>query len=380
MTHVKTLFLFFVCASLSFVAQGQHSLESSLNMYRSGDEIVKQQVEYKDPGRTGEDVLWDFSKLSTVDDSYRQSYISYNDTLLIGFEQHLRYYYTLENDSLLLWGFYNPTTQVDNSQPELILEYPMTYEKEMENYFYGHGKYGNKLELDMMGTITTKMDAYGMMIVPGGDTLRHVVRTHSLKLMAKDTKPVSHTYSDKHASPPYLTNDSISYRLSTDSVLFITETFRWYAKGYRYPVFETIRCWEQIRNSFDYGFLTTAFYYPIQEHDYLEDDDENLAILDELENEENEMNNDPWYGLTYNIYPNPAKYDLDIEVYLPKSVNNIRIQLRNTMGQLKIGRKEGSRSEGTCIFHLDIGTLPVDNYILDIWLDDKLINEVILKR
>ena len=47
----------------------QHSLQSELNYFRAGDEIIKQQVVYKDPGRTGENVLWDFSRLTSVDDA-----------------------------------------------------------------------------------------------------------------------------------------------------------------------------------------------------------------------------------------------------------------------------------------------------------------------
>lgn len=38
----------------------QSQLTSSLNMFRAGDVISKQQVEYKDPGRSGQNVLWDF--------------------------------------------------------------------------------------------------------------------------------------------------------------------------------------------------------------------------------------------------------------------------------------------------------------------------------
>jgi len=365
---------------IPFIAFPQHSLESSLNMYRAGDVIVKQQVEYKDPGRSGENVLWDFSRLNTIDDEYELDYFTYNDTIIYGKEHRTRYGYSLQNDSLLYWGFKNHTTLVENSQPELLLRFPLTFDDECGNYFYAHGKYGNRLELDMMGTINTKLDAYGMMIMPAGDTLRHVVRTRSLKLMAEDTQPITPWYADKHAEPPYLSADSIGYRLETDSVLFITETFRWYAKGYRYPVFETVRSWEQHNNFPDYEFRATAFFYPPSEHYYLDDDEENLAILDEI-NEGNEGNTDPWADLTYNIFPNPVKSTpLEVELYLPRAVGNIKVQLRSTMGAIITEVNQGAYPVGTCSFTIDSYTMAVGNYILDIWLDEKLISEIIMKR
>lgn len=378
---MKRVFSFILYWIIPLLAFSQHSIESSLNMYRPGDVIVKQQVEYKDPGRQGENVLWDFSRLSTVNDEYELSYYTYNDTLVIGAEHRTRYHYTLQNDSLLLLGFRNPTTVVDNSQPELLIRFPLAYGQESANCFYGHGKYGNRLELDMMGTVTTKADAYGMMIMPGGDTLRHVVRTRTLKLMAEDVQPVSQRYAQKHAGPPYLTQDSIGYRLETDSVLFITETFRWYAHGYRYPVFETVRSWEQHRNFPDYEFLATAFFFPPNEHTYLDDDEENVAILNAQHSTLNGETADPWEGLTYNIYPNPVKNaPLEVELYLPKAAGNIKVQLRSTLGNVMVEQNRGAYPAGTCPFTIDTYMLATGNYILDIWLDEKLISEIIMKR
>lgn len=281
----------------------------------------------------------------------------------------------------MLWGFNNPTTLLKNNQPELQLIFPVSYGNKHKEYYYGHGKYGNRLELDMMGTVETHADAYGMMILPSKDTLHHVLRTHTIKYIAEDTQPITPWYREKHQNPPTLTNDSIDYRLNTDSVVFVVETYRWYQKGYRYPIFETVRSWEQHRNTTDYEFLNTAFYYPPQDHYYLEDDEDNLALLNEDEESEgNEHNVDPWAGLTYNIFPNPVKTDLEIELYLPKQVGNICIQVRNTMGTIELEHRYGSYTEGTCYFNINVSNLLVNNYILDIWLDDKLINEIIMKR
>ena len=49
-------------------------LNTSHNQYRAGDVLVKQQVEYVNPGQSGTNKLWDFSKLKSVNDEYTLTY------------------------------------------------------------------------------------------------------------------------------------------------------------------------------------------------------------------------------------------------------------------------------------------------------------------
>jgi hypothetical protein len=363
----------------SGVANAQHRLESSLNMFRADDIIIKQQVDYKNPGRTGANVLWDFSQLDVVNEEYELYYFAGRNETVTGMEHLTLYHYGLQNDSLLLLGFENQTTRITNKQPELLLRFPVQFGDTVGSYFYGHGKYGNRLEVDAMGTIETAADSYGMMILPSKDTLKHVLHTRTLKIIAEKSRPISEEYFRKDTANIHMPMDSIDYRLANDSVVFVLETFRWYEKGYRYPVFETVRSWEQHRTgNRRQEFLATAFFYPPQEHYYLDKDEDNLALLEEMENDSIV---DPWFGLTYNIFPNPVRNnDLNIEIYLPKRADNIHIQLRSTMGLLVSDQNYGSYPEGTHSFRVDAWTLPVGNYILEINLGDKLISEIIMKR
>ena len=224
-----------------------------------------------------------------------------------------------------------------------------------------------------MGTITTGVDSYGIMILPDKDTLKNVLRTHTVKYIAEDTRPISSAYYDKLESPLTIAPDSIASRLATDSVVYVVETFRWYEKGYRYPVFETVRSWEQFRTSETREFLNTAFFYPIQVNHYPEDDEE------ETEEGGNEEPEDPWFGLSYNIYPNPVLSVLYIDLYLPKSTS-VRLQLRTTMGFILIDEDKGFHSAGACNFQLNVMNLPTNNYILDVWLDGKLISGLLIMK
>jgi len=377
--NIKTIVMFLGMLIPLGSISAQHSLQKETNAPRSGDSIIKQQVEYKNPGRSGDNVLWDFSQLKVVDDEYGLTYSTPDDTIITGTEHSTNYHYVLQNDSLVLLGFDNQTTQLCNIQPEVLLKFPFQFGDTTGSYFYAHGKYGNRLEMDVMGSTQTVGDAYGMMILPSKDTLKQVLRTHTLKHIAENSIPISSSYFEKLKATPIICPDSINRRLASDTVLFIIETFRWYEKGYRYPVFETVRSWELYRHSKEYTFLSTAFFYPPQEHYYLNDDLENQALLEDKKQGKPDKP-DPWFGLTYNIYPNPVHSEsLQIELYLPKATN-VRIQVSKITGQSVLNANKGNHPAGACHFEVNITGLPVGNYALTIGLSDKVIKETLMKR
>jgi hypothetical protein len=368
--------LIFLC--LPALLSAQLRLEPQLNMFRADDSLTKEQVSYKDPGRKGENVLWDFSQLALQNEAYDLRYAASGESEIFGVEHLTQYRYCLRGDSLLLLGYSDPSTEINHKQPELLIKFPLVYGQTHKSYYYGHGHHGYRLEMDVMGSVETAADACGMMILPGGDTIKQVLRTHSLKTIAEDLKPISKDYQQKDTTWYYISPDSIEYRLANDSVIFVIETFRWYEKGYRYPVFETVGSWEQRPGNAIHQFLQTAFYYPPQEQYYLANDTPNTALRNATENSTEAVN--PWEGLTYNIYPNPATTLLTAEIYLPRPAASVRMQIRTTAGFIYLDEDKGSRPQGVCSLQTNIAGLPVGNYVLSIRLDDYVISEVIMKR
>ena len=367
--------LFLLLSGIPALLSAQHRLDAHLNLPRAGDDIIKQQVEYKNPGRSGENVLWDFSHLTLINDEYQLLYFEADDGLLVGMEHLTKYYYALANDSLLLWGFENPTTQLMNDRPELLLHFPVHYQDRTRSYYHGHGLYGNRMEMDAMGTVETEADAYGMLVMPDKDTLRNVVRTRTVKYIAEELKPISDDYYLLPDSlKPVVSCDSIEHRLTTDSTLIAVETLRWYAKGYRYPVFETVRSWVDKIEGQEIESFGTAFFYPPGDHYYLEDDEENRVLL---ENESVEAN--PWEGLTYNFYPNPVVDNLQIEVFMPKS-GQVKMQLTNRTGLIVWKQDFGVWSVGIHTPSVYVGAFPVGEYVLNLCFDDYVTGATILKR
>ena len=175
----------------AFSLSAQHALQSEQNLPRPGDVVIKQQVEYKDPGRAGENVLWDFSKLKAVNDEYTLSYsepAAVNDSmyimgldtillknlsegsLLIGTEHHTMYYYYFTGNRLWALGHENPTTLLQYTQPLIVSAYPMQYGDSSRYAYQSKGVYSSKIPFTSGGEAQMKADAHGMMILPSGDT------------------------------------------------------------------------------------------------------------------------------------------------------------------------------------------------------------------
>jgi len=387
---MKKIFYTILLLSLAvFVYGEQHTLTAEKNMMRSEDEIIKQQVDYKNPGRSGDNVLWDFGMLNLQNDAYKLFYTEGRNNRMQGMEHNTRYYYELRNDSLFRTGFENHTTLSVNEQPELLLKFPVQYGDSTFSYYNSNGRYSERLKISTMGTTKTKADARGMMILPNGDTLKNVLRIRTNKKIAESTTPLRRTAS-KNVPEPYVSADSIEFRLQNDTVLLEVETYQWYVKGYRYPIFETVKSITNKHGEIT-DFFDVAFFYPPQEHYYLEDDPENLFELtdeennpdDEQENGENdeqetgENNSQPIF--TYNIYPNPVQHSLWLEYYTEKPAT-VTISLYNMQRHLLYNTRNVCQQGD--VRHIEINMSPffVGHYMLIIDTGYEIYNEVIFKQ
>jgi len=354
---------------------------------RGGDEIIKQQVEYKDPGRAGENVIWNFSKLNAVNPEYKLSYypaplikdsiyIMGKDTILkkevqpedliIGVEHRTMYYYRIKNDTLYNLGHENPVTLMHHKRPLVINTYPFDYKQQLSKSYSSEGLYSSQEPMKTKGNVQVASDAYGMMILPSGDTLNHVLRIKAIQTIEEV--------------------DSI--KAVDDNPLNMTvESYRWYVKGYRYPVFEAIRSFDTDTTKTE-GF-NVAFFYPPQEHYYLWDDAENMAIIDSLWNEKQKPNitdpTNPNNGMNqadsfnYNFYPNPVKDNLYVEYLLEKDTE-VSVGIFNMGGRLVDRLPIKHQKKGFYSETISMTDYPVGNYILQIEVNKQIINQKISKK
>ena len=370
----QTLLLSLLLSGIPQLLPAQYSLKSELNVPRAGDVIIKQQVEYKDPGRSGENVLWDFGELKSVNDKYTLSYsepdaigdsvyIMGKDTvllknldggrLLIGTEHHTMYYYYLTHNRLWALGHENPTTLLQYTQPLIAGMYPMQYQDSCRYAYQSKGLYSSTVPFTSDGEAQIRADACGMMILPSGDTLRNVLLTRTLQSIRQ----------------VFPTGDSTTVEHNSSM-----ETCKWYSKGCRYPVFETIRTLIKTDTAEIVNF-ETAFFFPPEEHSYLEDDPENTALLEENP----DSISDPWAELTYNFYPNPVKTNLEIEVYMPRQ-GEVKMQLTDRLGRIVWKKDFGKWNEGAHSAQIFMSPFVNGEYVLNMWFDEYMTGEKILKR
>ncbi|MFR9166176.1 MAG: T9SS type A sorting domain-containing protein [Dysgonomonas sp.] len=357
---------------------------------RIGDEIIKQQVEYKDPGRSGENVIWNFSTLKEINPEYKikyippfivddKLYVMGKDTfnikdvsegeLVAGYEHQTRYYYQCKDGEQYILGHENPTTLLHYNQPVRIMSEPMKYGQEINNTYSSYARYSNKIDIYTEGEVNVKADAYGIMILPSGDTLRNVIRIKTQQT--------------------YIESDTLRDPLNQEKLNMIVDNYKWYSKGYRYPIFETVRT-RDLSDTTETAYYSTAFFYPPQEHYYLEDDYENLAVLDSLDNINNRQPNKPkpdpndpshWLenNFTYNYYPNPVITDLYVEYYLEASAE-VGISVYNIAGTLIKSIDKQKKEAGFYEETIDCISLPYGSYLLQIKVNNEIINQKFIKR
>lgn len=355
---------------------GQEILTAKNNMYRPDDELTKKQILYKELGRSGQNVLWNLGEIETIDDSYSVIYSDRNLRIgtISGTEHKTRYYYELRNDSLLISGFENNTTLIVNNLPEVALRFPMQYGDSIDGVFHGKGIYCDKFRLRMFGTYKNKIDAIGMLILPGEDTLRHVIRVCSDRKIANITYPLDSCELD-NANYDF-GEDSIRYYISTNLPLIQMRTYTWYAAGYRYPVLETTTITEAGSDIY-----TSSFYCPQEEQSHLAYDYDNQLVREELirhgGNSYDSTSGD--MGFTYNIYQVGSSNQLKFEYELKKSAG-FSYGIYGIDGTAYYYQPEIQQSCGVYSCVIDLGSNPTGIYILDMHVGDRQYTEKLIIR
>ena len=388
---MKSLLSLLFASVLSLQLSAQATLNSSCNLPRSGDHLVKQQVDYKAPGGKGVGVVWDFSDQTPLNDHYELNYRSldvHSDTL-VGTEHRTMYYYHLRGDSLYSLGYENPTTLITYRKPETLLVFPFTYGRTFTDYFEGTGSYCSRLDIHVQGKSQVTADASGMLVLPGGDTLRHVLRVHHRKRMVESMEPFTPGSSLRADTVPFvLDRDSIDWYLANDSSSLQVDTWRWYADGYRYPVFESVEG-SVCRQGSESPYFATSFYYPPHEQYYaLDDDSDNRERRDgfvakeySVSNGHGEDGNGKDYSderISYGISID-AQGELKIDYLLNESAD-VLIGLYDLQGRQLSDVRRQEKTVGRYTETLSLAGFPDGEYLLRLVVGGKTYGEKVLKR
>ena len=212
--------------------QAQTILTEVLNAPRPGDSLVMRQLSNIPHLPAGHDVVWDISQYSPGES--HSLLLTGSDSLSIATENGTSWRTTFHVDTLLLTGFENRLCLVEYDRFLPLLRYPFSYGDSIKGQFHGLGTWCGRRFMRVWGHGITRAENEGTLILPGGDTLRHVLMTRSVRRTYHITYDSIHTW---EALRQAVARDSRDGMADTAGIApVVSETRSWYAPGWRYPV------------------------------------------------------------------------------------------------------------------------------------------------
>lgn len=386
---MRKVFYFIIMGVLFPLFIQAQMLNTASNLPRKGDYLMKHQVTPCEPGKNGYQQVWDFSSVKLQEAGYELKYVEQGTDTIIGIEHRTMYYYSTSGDSLFCIGYENPTTFIAYQKPELLFTFPFFQGRSATDYFDGSGAYSNRLNIRLRGKSTVTADASGLLVLPGGDTLHNVLRVCTHKLIHQKMTPKVFTLDASHPDSLLfvLNRDSIDYLLANDSIHFVTETWRWYADGYRYPVFETVKSQVyKFGNAYEH-FTTSFVFLPDEQYYDLPFDTDNQQRRDLIADEQQEREWQSEHGDTKNRrsdliidYSFGIEKNGDLYVsYILKQPGDVCFAIFDLQGRQLSTVQRANQSAGNYRETIPMNHYPRGEYILRITAGDKVYGEKIIK-
>ena len=206
-------------------AQQQSSLTHEGNGLLKGD-FVRHRIEYFDAGQGGENMLWEYP---IVYQDNHETTVNVDADILgiyrITDGNHADFFIERPDSqkvTLFQCSEENPLSRTEYTDPLLRIQYPFEYGDSIFKPFRGNGVYSGDHHFLKRGATVVMGDATGSLIVNEEDTLHNVLRVYTLK-----------SYS--------VCMDLKAEALDTAQLRQVIEgRYEWYARGYRYPILETV--------------------------------------------------------------------------------------------------------------------------------------------
>lgn len=218
MLRVVTILAFCILYS---VASAQNVLTKAANIMRNGDYVSMHEIPFFFFTESGSNCEWNITE--DIHNNIQTTLFvtdTTNTIYRISEEAVCKY---IQSEETLQQTFYDDYLRhIEYSNPIVVMRYPFRYNDTITDTFEGKGTYCTDHKLVVKGQTFIEADASGSLIY-GSDTLPNTIRVHTLTISAFSTGADSATID------------------STDIKHQITETYEWYAKGYRYPMLKTIQ-------------------------------------------------------------------------------------------------------------------------------------------
>ena len=361
---MKKLLFIIIAMAVCTTIRGQQ-INQSNNRYRSCDVLEKKQVTVKGFDLNNKRGVWSLEDAKLSESTFNAEYSTETDTLM-AVERGDRTYYSQDRSTISIIGSENFMERMSYDMPETWLQFPMQVGDSVCGYFNGSGPYCERFFMRRYGTYKTKADAAGTLVLPKGDSLHHVLRLHTERYVGTITVPID----TMEKKIPAFTVDSIIRHLAPDTAKVREDIYRWYAKGYRYPVLEAktvsycgkelveeiYYCSPEMQQelAFDEGNRT------IRKRTAADGHGTRLSSDDQLGRKDNKT------GLAYHLSRDEGSQTVTIN-YSSEQPVKVTVLLTNTQGYVY---RRVEQTDGSAIT-LSYSGLPRSQYILHINADNE---------
>ena len=225
--YMKTTIHAILSLTLSVVAMlcampvhGQVNLTAMAPL--STDSLMKCSIRYFSPGKGGRDMVWDFSDKLRSKESSQVMFMTDSIGVLSIVEPGRTSHYRPTGDTLMLSGRESALEKRDYVDGKVSGRFPLAYNDSLAKAFRCEGMYCGDHPFREVGTTVVKVDGSGSIVLAEGDTLRDVMRVHSVDsysiCMAPDTAALD------------------TARLTQ----VIDERHEWYLPQSQYPIIEDV--------------------------------------------------------------------------------------------------------------------------------------------
>ncbi len=362
--------LFIVLFSISCISAAAQ-LSFLANAPRSGDNVVRHTISLASPGQCSDFAIWDLSDKEVGTKRYvlRHGKQEVNCDSLCLYDAESKAVLELRKDGVSVTSSENRDLAIAFDSPVKALLFPMGYQDSLSGYFHGSGVYCDRWRTRSFGSWKLKADARGCIILPSGDTLR-VIRVHLRKQMSNKYYPLDSIHSTLTA----FNVDSILRCQATDTAVMVSDDYRWYASGYRYPVLEYRSAHMESRPE---EKTHIAYLCPPESQEELPLDDENIKIREDNKKSGERMNTKYDYGKGADNFKYSFSQDeRSKRVHVAyTSVTPVRVKaiLTNTVGI--VYKTETSQKCSSGDLTLSYGDVPTGQYIVYIYAGEKIHTE-----
>lgn len=319
----------------------------------SSDSLQKNQILFFSPGNGGENRVWDFSGKLRSKKSAQVTFMTDSTGILSVSEPGKINYYRMTPDTLLLISSESTLEKRKYAIEKVSKLFPLEYGDSIIMPFRCEGIYCGDHPFRKVGITRVKVDAQGSIVLAENDTVRNVLRVHTID-----------SYS--------ICMDRDSAALDTAKLTqVIDERYEWYLPESQYPIIEDATSTTYFNMD---AIGTTKFAYcnlpECKVDDYITpmDEDETDEEQDGFSDEEGQSQDIIHYQLETQGKTINLSYDLD-------EYATIETIVVNHMGMLYDSRQWTQAAGQGYTAQIDCYSLPTGMYILYINVNGKVYSE-----